>query len=73
VDLFYKFFIPVVLGGMGLLVVMDLGRKIINRYHKPAPPARPEEPTPVPPPPGEPPDPSVSEPTEPSEQEAHHD
>ncbi len=34
VELFYKLFIPVVLGGMGLLVVMDVGRSTINRRKK---------------------------------------
>ena len=32
VNLFYKFFIPAVLGGMGLMVVMDIGRSLLNRY-----------------------------------------
>jgi nitrate/TMAO reductase-like tetraheme cytochrome c subunit len=32
VNLFYKFLIPGVLGGMGLLVVMDFGRANLNRY-----------------------------------------
>jgi hypothetical protein len=31
VNLFYKFFIPLTLGGMALLVVMDAGRMLINR------------------------------------------
>ena len=31
VDLFYKIIIPVVVGGMGILVVMDAGRLAINR------------------------------------------
>ena len=35
VNLFYYFFlIPVVLGGMGVLVVMDFGRSMINRFRK---------------------------------------
>jgi hypothetical protein len=34
VELFYKVFIPVVLGGMGLLVVMDVSRSTINRRKK---------------------------------------
>jgi hypothetical protein len=35
VNLFYKFFIPAVLGPMALLVVMDFGRLVINRFKKP--------------------------------------
>jgi len=35
VNLFYKFFIPAVLAPMGLLVVMDFGRMMINRFKKP--------------------------------------
>lgn len=31
VNLFYKFFIPVTLGGMALLVAMDAGRTLVNR------------------------------------------
>jgi hypothetical protein len=31
IDLFYKFFIPTVLGGMSLLVVMDVSRTMINK------------------------------------------
>ncbi len=31
VNLFYKFFIPITLGGMALLVVMDASRTLINR------------------------------------------
>ena len=34
VNLFYKFFIPAVLGPMALLVVMDFGRATINRFKK---------------------------------------
>jgi hypothetical protein len=34
VNLFYQFFIPVVLGGMALLVVMDVSRTTINRRKK---------------------------------------
>jgi hypothetical protein len=34
VNLFYKFFIPTVLGGMALLVVMDVSRTTINRRKK---------------------------------------
>jgi hypothetical protein len=34
VELFYKIFIPVVLGGMALLVVMDASRTAINRRKK---------------------------------------
>jgi hypothetical protein len=34
VNLFYAFFIPGVLGGMGLLVVMDFGRKVYDQFHK---------------------------------------
>jgi hypothetical protein len=37
VNLFYKFFIPAVLGPMVLLVVMDFGRMMINRMRKPKP------------------------------------
>jgi len=39
VNLFYKFFIPAVLGPMLLLVVMDVSRAMINRYRKKTPPA----------------------------------
>jgi len=35
VNLFYKFFIPAVLAPMALLVVMDFGRMMINRFRKP--------------------------------------
>jgi hypothetical protein len=31
VNLFYKFFIPTVLGGMGIFVVSDIIRRLINR------------------------------------------
>jgi hypothetical protein len=31
VDLFYKFFIPGVLGGMAVFVVSDAGRRLIER------------------------------------------
>jgi predicted CXXCH cytochrome family protein len=34
VNLFYKFFIPAVLGPMALLVLMDFGRATINRFKK---------------------------------------
>lgn len=34
IDLFYKFFIPVTLGGMGILVALDLSRLSINRWRK---------------------------------------
>ena len=37
VNLFYKFFIPAVLGPMLILVVMDFGRMMINRFKKPKP------------------------------------
>lgn len=37
VNLFYKFFIPAVLGPMAILVVMDFGRMMINRFKKPKP------------------------------------
>ena len=37
VNLFYKFFIPGVLGPMLILVVMDFGRMMINRLRKPKP------------------------------------
>jgi hypothetical protein len=37
VNLFYKFFIPAVLGPMIILVVMDFGRMMINRFKKPKP------------------------------------
>lgn len=39
VDLFYKFLIPGVLGSMGLLVLMDFTRMMINRFRKPTPAA----------------------------------
>ena len=39
VNLFYKFFIPAVLGPMIILVVMDFGRMMINRYKRPGPSA----------------------------------
>jgi len=35
IDLFYKFLIPAVLIPMGILVVMDFGRMMINRFRKP--------------------------------------
>jgi len=35
INLFYKFFIPAVLGPMALLVLMDFGRATINRFKKP--------------------------------------
>jgi predicted CXXCH cytochrome family protein len=49
VNLFYKFFIPAVLGPMALLVVMDFGRMMINRFRKPKKAAteEPETETPV--------------------------
>jgi len=37
VNLFYKFFIPAVLGPMAILVIMDFGRLMINRFRKPKP------------------------------------
>ena len=37
VDLFYKFFIPGVLGGMGILVLMDFSRMGFNRLLKRSP------------------------------------
>lgn len=37
VDLFYKFFIPAVLGPMLILVVMDFGRMMINRFRRTKP------------------------------------
>ena len=37
VNLFYKFFIPAVLGPMLILVVMDFGRMLVNRFRKPKP------------------------------------
>jgi hypothetical protein len=49
VDLFYKFLIPGVLIPMGILVVMDFSRMMINRFRKPASEEKthemPEEPT----------------------------
>lgn len=44
VNLFYKFFIPAVLGPMILLVVMDFSRAMINRFKRRGPKA--EEPLP---------------------------
>jgi predicted CXXCH cytochrome family protein len=38
INLFYKFFIPAVLGPMALLVLMDFGRATINRFKKPKSP-----------------------------------
>lgn len=35
VNLFYKFFIPAVLGPMAILVALDFGRMMINRFRKP--------------------------------------
>lgn len=32
VDLFYKFLIPTVIGGMGLLVVLDISKRVRDRY-----------------------------------------
>jgi hypothetical protein len=37
INLFYKFFIPAVLGPMLILVVMDFSRMMINRFRKPKP------------------------------------
>jgi hypothetical protein len=37
VNLFYKFFIPAVLGPMAILVAMDFGRLLINRFRRPKP------------------------------------
>jgi hypothetical protein len=34
VNLFYKFFIPSVLGGMAVLVVLDIGRRTRDRFYK---------------------------------------
>lgn len=54
INLFYKFMIPGVLGSMGLLVVMDFTRMMINRFRKPKPVVKHEEPSaPVPPAPVE--------------------
>jgi hypothetical protein len=39
VDLFYKFFVPLTLGGMALLVGLDIGRSYLNRFRKRARPA----------------------------------
>ncbi|MFZ6029527.1 MAG: cytochrome C [Chloroflexota bacterium] len=40
VDLFYKFFIPLVLGGMAVMVALDAGRRVRNRFpSKPGKPA----------------------------------
>lgn len=39
VNLFYKFFIPAVLAPMAILVAMDFGRMMINRFRKPKPAA----------------------------------
>lgn len=43
VELFYKLFIPAVLGGMGLLVALDFGHSLYSRGRKskPAPPSAP--------------------------------
>lgn len=48
VNLFYKILIPTVLGGMGLIVATDIGRKIADRVkhnRKPAEPAHSDGPT----------------------------
>lgn len=37
VNLFYRFFIPITLGGMALLVVLDVSRGLINQREKHAP------------------------------------
>jgi hypothetical protein len=37
INLFYKFFIPAVLGPMLILVIMDFSRMLINRFRKPKP------------------------------------
>jgi Zn-finger protein len=47
VDLFYKFFIPGVLGGMGILVAMDFSRMGINRLRLWASQRRKSEPQPI--------------------------
>jgi predicted CXXCH cytochrome family protein len=44
INLFYKFLIPGVLGPMGLLVVMDFVRMLINRFRKPQHQASPAHP-----------------------------
>ncbi len=64
VNLFYQFFIPGVLGFMGLLVVLDFGRRVYNRLRKPGqhPPAH----TPAPP---TPPAPAADQP--PAEEASH--
>jgi hypothetical protein len=48
VELFYKFFIPTVLGGMGILVVMDASRKLINWRRNRQKPQEPKEEEPAP-------------------------
>ncbi len=47
VNLFYKFLIPGIIGGMGLLVVMDFTRMMINRFRKPKPVKEHKTPPPV--------------------------
>ena len=49
VDLFYKLLIPAVLGGMGLLVALDLSHTLYTKYRKrkPAPPPASPPQTPV--------------------------
>ena len=48
VNLFYKFFIPGVLGGMGVLVAMDLGKKIYDSNRKYFRPTKKPVPAPAP-------------------------
>lgn len=45
VNLFYKFFIPGVLLPMGGLVLLDLSRRLINRFRKPRPVTPPKPPS----------------------------
>jgi hypothetical protein len=66
VNLFYKFLIPVVLGGMAVLVVLDASRRVINRLPKKPTTHPPETPIDQAPPP----DPA---PAADSTEEAHHD
>jgi hypothetical protein len=60
INLFYKFFIPAVLGPMAILVVMDFGRLMINRFRHPKPVAVKKPPV-------------KTKKTKPADKESHHD
>ena len=63
INLFYKFFIPAVLGPMLILVVMDFSRKMINRFRKPKPVEVEAKKLPV----------KKAKKSKPTDEESHHD